>query len=215
VGCLKNVLAGIGCMAIVAAAVAGFVYRDRLTHLYRRARGIPEPPPAVYVLPARDGAARAEAALSQLDRAGGPAYVDIALADLAALIDRELARSPQRVFDSVSVAVGNQRVLVKGSLDVSQLPKRLLGGLSENLGRYAPVVAGGRLAAGPDGRVRWTIEELRIGELRLPDTAVPAIIRSFDVTAGRDASVPIPLPTAVGALTVSASGVRLFRASPR
>ena len=59
-GCLKNVLAGVGCLVVLlAAAVVGFIYRDRLAHYYRRVRGIPEPPPAVYVLPGPGGAVRA------------------------------------------------------------------------------------------------------------------------------------------------------------
>ncbi len=215
-GCLKNVLAGIGCLVVLlAAAVAGYLYRDRLAHLYRHLRGLPEAPALVWVRPDSGGASRAEAALRALANRGGPAYVDIPPGELAALIDRELARVPRRVFDSVAVALADGQVLVRGKLDVSQLPKRLLGPLSEGLGRYEPVVAGGRLAAGPDGRVRWTIEELKIRDFPFPRTTIPAIIRSFDVSDVHDAAVPIPLPVAVGDVRVSESGVRLSRAGAR
>ncbi len=215
-GCLKNVLAGVGCLVVLlAAVVAGYLYRDRLTHLYRRVRGLPAAPALVDVRPDSGGAARAEAALRALTARGGPAYVDIAPGQLAALIDRELAQGPHRVFDSVAVALADGQVLVRGSLDVSALPRRLLGPLSEGLGRYEPVVAGGRLAAGPDGRVRWTIEELKIRDFPFPRTTIPAIIRSFDVTGARDAAVPIPLPVAVRDVRVSASAVRLYRAEAR
>lgn len=217
-GCLKNILAGVGCLVVLlAAAVAGFLYRDRIAHLYRKLRGIPERPPAVYVLPAAGGAARADAALRALVRRGGPAYVDIAPAELAALIDRQLARAPHRVFDSVAVALeeSDQRVLVRGSLDVSELPQRLLGPLSEGLGRHEPVTAGGVLSAGPDGRLRWTVDQLVIREFPFPKSVVPAVIRSLGVVGARDAAVPIPLPAPVGDVKVSASGVRLYRAGPR
>jgi len=213
VGCLKNILAGIGCLVVLlAAVVAGYVYRDELAHLYRRVRGIPERPPAVYATPSADAARRAEAALGQLSRRGGPSSVELSADQLAALIDRELAHGPSRVFDSIAVALADSQVLVKGSLDVSQLPRRLLGPLSENLGRYEPVVAGGRLAAAADGSVRWTIEQLKLGDLALPKATIPAIIRSLGVAGARDASVPIPLPVPVGDVRVSASGVRLYRA---
>jgi hypothetical protein len=216
VGCLKNVLAGVGCLVVLlAAAVVGFIYRDRLAHYYRGVRGIPEPPPAVYVLPGPGGAARAEAALRELARRGGPAYVDIAPADLAALIDRELARVPRRVFDSVAVALGDGRLLVKGSLDVSLLPQRLLGPLAEGLGRHAPVVAGGALAAASDGRLRWTVDQLVIHDFPFPRSVIPAIISSFGLADARGAAVPIQLPVAVGDVRVSASAVRLYRAGPR
>jgi hypothetical protein len=216
VGCLKNALAGIGCLVLlVAAAVLAFVNRDRLAHWYRAIRGVPEPPPVVYVLPGPGGAARAEAALRDLARRGGPAYVDIAPEELAALIDRELARAPRRVLDSVAVALGDQRIQVKGTLDVTLLPRRLLGPLVEGLGRREPVEAGGALAAAPDGTVRWTLDRLVVREFPFPQSVIPAIVRSFGLADSRDAAVPIQLSVPVGDVRVSPAGVRLYRASAR
>lgn len=215
-GCLRNLLAGVGCLVVLlVAAVAAYVYRDQLAHLYRRVHGIPERPPVVYVLPLPGGAARAEAALRDLGRPGGPAYVDIAPAELAALIDRELARAPRRVFDSVAVALSDQRVLVKGSLDVSEVPQRLLGPLAEGLGRHEPVLAGGALAAAPDGRLRWKVDQLVIRDFPFPAAVIPAIIRAFGIAGARDGALPIPLPAPVGDVRVRASGVRLYRTVPR
>ncbi len=213
-GCLKNLLAGIGCLAVLlAAAVAGYANRDGLAHLYRKVRGIPERPPVVYVRPSPGGASRAEAALRQLGRRDGPAYVDIAPGELAALIDAELARVPARVFDSVAVALTEGRVLVKGSLDVSEVPQRLLGPLAEGLGRHEPVHAGGGLVAAPEGRVFWTVDQLVIREFPFPRSVIPAVIRSLHIPEARGASVPIPLPAAVGDVRVSVAGVRLYRAA--
>ena len=215
-GCLRNLLAGVGCLVVlVALAILAFVFRGRLDHLYRHLRGLPDRPPIVYVLPGKGGAAHAEAALRDLARQGGPAYVDITPADMAALIDRELARMPRRVFDSLSVALDSPRVLVKGTLDVSALPQRLLGPLGEGLGRYEPVAAGGPLAAAADGRLRWTVDQLVIRDFPFPQSVIPAIIRSFAMSGTRDAAVPIPLAVPVGDVRVSAAGVRLYRAGSR
>ena len=214
--CLKNVLAGVGCLVVLAAAaVLGFIYRDDLAHLWRRVRGVPEPPPVVYVLPAAGGAAHAEAALRELARRGGPAYVDIAPAELAALIDRELARAPRRVFDSVAVALGDQRVRVKGSLDMSLVPQRLLGPLAEGLGRHEPITAGGALAAAPDGRLHWTVDQLAIRDFPFPGAVIPAIVRSFGLADAKDGAVPIQLPVPVGDVRVSRTHVRLYRSGAR
>lgn len=215
-GCLKNVLAGVGCLVVlIAAAVVGFIYRDDLAHLWRRVRGVPEPAPVVYVLPTTGGAEHAEAALHELARRGGPAYVDIAPAELAALIDRELARSPRRVFDSVAVALGDQRVQVKGSLDMSLVPQRLLGPLAEGLGRHEPVAAGGVLAAAPDGRLRWTLDQLVIRDFPFPKSVIPAVVRSFGLADSRDGAVPIQLPVPIGDVRVSPTHVRLYRSAAR
>jgi hypothetical protein len=216
VGCLKNVLAGIGCLVVLgAAAVLGFMYRDRLAQLWGRFRGVREPPPIVYVTPAPGGAAHAEAGLRDLARRDGPAYVDLAPADLAALIDRELARMPRRVFDSVTVALDSPRVLVKGRLDVSEIPQRLLGPLADGLGRYEPVTAGGVLASGPGGTLRWTLDRLMIRDFPFPGSVIPAVVRSFGLADTKDAAVPIPLPVPVGDVRVSRGGVRLYRSTAR
>ncbi len=214
--CLRNLLAGVGCLVVlVALAALAFVFRGRLDHFYRHLRGLPERAPVVYVQPSAGGAAHAEAALRDLARGGGPAYVDISPGDLAALLDRELARLPRRVFDSLTVALDSPRVLVKGTLDVSALPQRLLGPLGEGLGRYEPVAAGGPLAAGADGRLRWTVDQLTIRDFPFPRSVIPALIRSFAMTRAADAAVPIPLAAPVGDVRVSAAGVRLYRAASR
>jgi hypothetical protein len=216
VGCLRSLLTGIGCLVVlVAAAVVGFLYRDRLASMYRGMRGVPEPPPAVYVTPSPAGAAQAEAALERLVRQGGPAYVDVTAAELAALIDAQLRRQPRRVLDSVAVSLGEERIRVRASLDMSVLPQRLMGPLASGLDRREPVVAGGTLSVAPDGRVLWVIDEFRIRDFPFPRKVISAIIASFDVPGAHDAAVPIPLPAGIGDVRVHPSGVRVYRASAR
>jgi hypothetical protein len=215
-GCFGGLLKGIGCLVVlIAAAVLGFIYRERLTALYRRVRGIPEPPPAVYVMPSPGGASQAEGALRSLARGGGPAYVDVTPEELAALIERQIAGSGHRVFDSVAVALGDQRIQVRGSLDVSVMPKRLLGPLAEGLGRREPVVAGGTLSVAPDGRLLWAIDQLKIRDFPIPRSVIGAIVRSLGVSAAPGAVVAIPLPSGIGDVRVSPSGVRVYRAAAK
>jgi hypothetical protein len=216
VGCLRHLLAGLGCLVVVLAAlVAGWIFRDRLEALYHRLRGGPAPAPVVYAAPAAGGPARAEAQLAELGRRGGPAYVDLSAGDLATLLDRELALAPRRAFDSVGVALGDQHIRVRGVLDVSTLPRKLLGPLAEGLGRREPVVAGGTLAVPADGRVMWTIDELTVRDFPFPRRVIPAIVNALHVPDAQGAAVPIPLPAMVGDVRVSPTGVRVYRASPR
>jgi hypothetical protein len=211
-GCLRR----IGCLVVLlAAVVAGFLYRDRITALYRRVRGIPEPPPAVFVPPAPGAAAQAEAVLERLTRRTGPAYVDLTAAQLAALIERQVAATGTRVLDSVAVALGDQRVEVRGSLDVAAVPRRLLGPLAEGLGRREPVVAGGTLAADSGGRVVWTIDKLAIRDFPFPRQVIPAILHVMNLTDGKAAAVPIPLPAGIGDVRVSRAGIRVYRGAAR
>ena len=211
-GCLRR----LGCLLILlAAVVAGFVFRDRIAALYRRVRGAPEPPPLVYVPPTPGAAAAAETALAGLARRGGPAYVDVTAAQLAAFIDEQLGAPGRRVLDSVAVALGDQRIEVRGSLDVSAVPRRLLGPLSEGLGRREPVTAGGTLTALPDGRVVWTIDQLKVREFPFPGAVIPAILKVMNLTDGKGAAVGVPLPPGIGDVRVSRQGIRVYRAAPR
>ncbi|HTT66764.1 MAG TPA: hypothetical protein VMF70_01925 [Gemmatimonadales bacterium] len=216
-GCLRKALAGVGCLVVLAAIVAGYLFRDRLVAVWRRVRGVPEPPPAVYVMPAPGAAAHAESALASLARPvrGGSAYVDLTASELAALIQGQVSGTSRGVLDSVAVALGEGRIEVRGSLDVSVLPRRLLGPLSQGLGRREPVVAGGTLAARADGRVVWTIDELKIHDFDFPRQVIPSILRAMTVTGAQGASVPIPLPAGVGDVRVSRAAVRLYRAASR
>lgn len=216
-GCFRKALAGIGCLVVLVAIVAGYLMRDRLAAVWRRVRGAPEPPPVVYVAPVPGAAAQAEAALAGLARPvrGGSAYVDLTASELAALIQRELDRASRGVLDSVAVALGDQRVEVRGSLDMSVLPRRLLGPLSQGLGSREPIVTGGTLVARPDGRVVWIIDRLRIHDFDFPRQVIPAILRAMSVGDATGAAVPIPLPAGVGDVRVSPSGVRLYRAAGR
>ena len=214
--CVKNAFAGVGCLVVlVVAAVAGFVYRDRLAAFYHRVRGVPEPPPAGYVQSAPGAAAQAATALERLTRRGGAAYVDLTAAQLAGLIEQQLPGSQRRVVDSIAVALGDPHIQVRGSLDISVLPRRLLGPLAQGLDRREPVVAGGTLSAQPDGRVVWTIDELRIRDFPFPRSAIPAILHAMSLTDVTGATVPIPLPAGIGDVRVSPAGVRVYRAAPR
>ena len=210
-GCLRR----LGCLVLLVVAVAAaFLYRDRLAAVYRRIRGVRAPAPVVFTPPAPGAAGQAEDALGRLQRPGGPAYVDLTAAQLAGLLQRQLAPGPRPVLDSVAVALDTGRVEVRGSLDVSVLPKALLGPLAAGLGAREPVTAGGTLAV-TGGQAWWTIDALRIGDLPMPRAAVSRLLKAMDVPGARGAAIPLPLPAGVGDVRVSPSGVRAYRASAR
>jgi hypothetical protein len=210
-GCLRR----LGCLVLLLAMVAAaYLYRDRLAALYHRLRGIPEPAPIVFTPPAPGAAAKAEGALDRLARRGGPAYVDLDAAQLAGLISSQLAPGPHPALDSIAVALGTDRVEVRGSLDVSVLPRKLLGPLAAALGAREPVTAGGRLSVA-DGQVWWTIDALKLHDFAFPRPVIPALLGSMGLPGLRGAAIPLPLATGVGDLRVSPAGVRVYRASPR
>jgi hypothetical protein len=215
VGCLRQLFVQVGCVVLVLAGAAlAFVYREQLADVYRRLRGEPAPVEVVYVVPEPGGARAAVRALEQLARPRGPAFVDLSAGQLAALIDDLLSRAGRRVFDSVQVALGNDEVRVKGSLDVREVPRNLLGPLRGAIGPFEPLAVGGPLAVDSAGRVRWRITSLSIRDFPFPRSTLPALVRQLRIPDATDGSVPIPDAGTVGDVRVAPAGVRLYRRSP-
>lgn len=216
-GCLRRLFVQIGCLVFfIAALIFGFIYREQVTAIYRRLRGLPPPAEStVYTLPAFGGAARARESLRQLARHDGQGYVDLSAGDIASLVDGELARAPRRVFDSVAVALTADAVRLRGVLDMSEVPQRVLGPLSSGLSRREPVTAGGPLSVDSAGRVLWTLTSLKVRDFPFPRSTIPAILRALRIPGAESGSLPLPVGQAVGDVRVSPAGVRLYRAAPR
>jgi hypothetical protein len=216
-GCLKQVFVQIGCLVLVIAAlVFGFIYREQVTAVYRRMRGMPPPAETVvYTAPAPGGAGRAGEALRRLAARGGPAYVDLTAGEIAALVDGELRRAPHRALDSLAVGLEQNAVRLRGVLDLSQLPQGLLGPLASGLSRREVVTAGGPLSVDSAGHVAWTITSLKVRDFPFPRGTIPAILRALRIPGAEPGTLPLPLGQTVGDVRVSPAGVRLYRAVPR
>jgi len=212
-GCLKAIFVRVGCLVVlVAAAVLGFLYRREIWDTYRRFRGEkPVAAAAGFAAPAPRGGARAEDALARLGGRGGPAYVDLTAAEIAALLDRELVRCSNRVFDSVQVALDSDLILVRGQLDLSRLPRDFLGPLAGSFGGREPVEAGGALVAAPGGAVRWKPDRLRIHDFPFPRRVIPVLLRALHVAAPGDSGLALPGIRGVGDVRVTPGWVRLYR----
>jgi hypothetical protein len=214
-GCLKALFVQVGCLVLlVAAAVLAFVYRRPLWDAYRRFRHEKPAAAVAYAAPDAAGARRAADALARLAHAGGPAYVDLTAAEIAALLDRDLVGASRHVFDSVQVALDSNTVLLKGVLDLSRLPRDVLGPFAAALSGREPVEAGGALLPAPGGLVRWVPDRLRIRDFPIPRKGIPVLLRSLHVDAAQG-GVALPGVTGVGDVRVGPDRVRLYRLERR
>src|SRR2546423_1674614 len=128
-GCLKAIAVRIGCLVIlVAAIIAGAIYHREILDYIDAWRGRSK---ATYVPPAPTAPTHGDPAseLARLGQRGGPAYVDLTAADLATLIQAALSRERAHVFDSVQVALLDGEIRVRGQLDLSTVPRSMLGPL--------------------------------------------------------------------------------------
>jgi hypothetical protein len=215
-GCLKQIVVQIGCLVVlVALIVLGFVYRDQLGALYRRVRGLPPTPPAeTYVMPGPEARPAARRSLEQLGRRSGPEYVDLTPAELAALVEERLGPSA-RVVDSISVALVEPEVRVRGSVDMSKVPRGALGPFSGALNRREPVTISGVFDADSTGRLLLTVTGVTVGDFPFPRSTIGAVLRALNVPGTEGRTVPIPVAERVGDARVRGGVLRLYRFEAR
>lgn len=211
-GCLKQIVVQIGCLVVlVALIVLGFIYRDQVGAVYRRVRGVPPPPSAeTYVLPGPEARPAARRSLEQLDRRDGPSYVDLSAAELAALIDERLGPS-RRVVDSIRVAFVEPEVRVRGSIDMSRVPRGALGPLGGALNSREPVTIAGTFGADSTGRLLLTVTGVTVGDFPFPRGTIGAVLRTLDVPGVEGRTVPLPVSERVGDARVRGATLRLYR----
>src|SRR3954469_9043719 len=114
-GCLKAIFVRAGCaVLLVAAIVAGAIYHRQILDYIDAFRGHPS---SAFKPPSPVGTTRPGTALQRLQQPSGPAFEDLTAPELAALISASLSPGPHPVFDSVQVALLENEVRVRGSLD--------------------------------------------------------------------------------------------------
>jgi hypothetical protein len=213
VGCLRSLVARIGCLVFfIALLFFGWVYREQVVAVYRHLRGLPPRADAAYVMPAPD-AAPAQATLARLERRGGPAYVDLSAAEVGALIEAAIARGGRRVVDSVQVGLLENELRVRGSLDLSSVPRSALGPLSGALDPREPIVLGGPLAVDSTGRLILRVTTLRVKDFPFPRSTIGALVRQLRIPGAEGNAVPVPGLTGVGDVRVTPAHVRFYRSA--
>ncbi len=217
VGCLRQLFVQIGCLVVLLALVVlGFLFRDQLGAVYRRLRHQPPPAEAAqYVAPApAAGLAAAHATLARLNQRGGPAWVDLSAAQVGALIEERLTSAGQRgAVDSLAVAFTGEEARVRGVVDLSGVPRSVLGPFVGSLDRRQPVTLGGIFSADSAGKVWWTVTRLVVGDFPFPRGTIGAVLRQLHVPELNGSALPLGLHEPVGDAAVRQGALRLYRYS--
>ncbi len=216
-GCLKNALAGVGCLTLlVVGGVVGWHYRAQLTGLYHSIVGgqAPGTAPATdstaaagrFTRQALESARRKQAEMARRD---GPAYVTLSAGELAALIAEGLGPAGRAALDSIEVTLGEDRIEFRAMLKMDLLGDRLLGPLAGILGAREPVRVSGPAQIAAVGAVAWKPDSFVVRSFPLPRSAVPLLVNKL--TGRPDGIVPVPVPPTVGDLHIRPSGVTFYR----
>ena len=209
-GCLRNVLAGVGCVTIlVVGAVGAFHYRDQVWGFIDSVRGEPRGRLAdttgVVGIPS-DGALRsARRKEARMAAAGGPAEVELSADELAALVADELDPIARRALDSIRVVLLPDRFALEAQLLTAGLDRGLLGPLGDMVDAREPVrIAGPATVAGP-GVVAWRPDAVTLRAFPFPEGVVARLVDA--IMGVHNGAVPIPVPATVGAIRIEAERV--------
>jgi hypothetical protein len=213
-GCARNVLAGIGCLTLLAgAAIVAYQYRAQLTGAVHSVIGDRAAPPADA---AGDPGRPSEAALrsarrkeAALARPGGPKSVTVSAAEMAALVEAGLDPVARAALDSLRVTLAPGRFTLEASVRTDRIGRDALGPLAGVLDEREPLRMSGPATVAEPGRVAWRPDSLTVRAFPFPRSLVPRMVNA--VTGGRDGVVPIVVPATVRAVEIRGDGVIFHR----
>jgi len=209
-GCLKNVLAGVGCVTLlVFGGFAAYHYRDQLWGVVDSVRGRPPARLAdttgAVGIPSEDALRTARRKEARMEARGGPASVELSADELAALIADALDPVARRALDSIRVVLAPNRFAVEAQLVTTGLERGLLGPLGDMVDARERVrIAGPAEVAGP-GLVAWRPNELVLRAFPFPRELVPRLVDA--IMGVHNGAVPIAVPATVGGIRIEPGGV--------
>jgi len=214
-------LGRIGCLALVVVlAAAGYLTRglwlDRLPLPGRTVATAPAAGSTWQPLTAT-GAARARSAVASLNRRDGPVFVNVAGADLAALVMQSLAKQLPAGTDSVEAAVLDDRIAFRAVVPTRELGAAQLGPLAAMLGERERLELSGGLRVVRPGLAELDVRHVKLGNLSLPSAMIPKLIPRLAHGPRPEGLAPTGLPLAipryVGDVRVANGHVTLYKTS--
>jgi hypothetical protein len=214
-GCLRNLAYQIGCLVIGAALAIGlFVFRDQVAAVYHRVKGTPPRAETGYVSATPASRLEATRTLERLADRGGPAYVDLEADEIASLIEEAIGRAGGRGLDSIQVGLMENEIRLRGSLDMSRVPRDLLGPLAGMVDQREPVIIGGPLARDSTGRLYLEVTTLRVDDFPFPRGMIARLLREARMPGTEGTRVSLPAMRGISDVRVSPEYVRIYRAAP-
>lgn len=215
-------LGRLGCFAtilLLLAGVVGWFTQDMwMPKLRARAGFAPAVSASVWEPVKSEGAARGHDALVQLRKRNGPVFVKVHPADVASYA---IGLAPSKALSAVkhleSRAEGD-RVYFRGAVNTAELGASAktgpLSGVMDGMLRgEQQITVGGRMEVASPGHGVFNIDEVKIGELRLPAAAVRKLIAHFAGTAEANGgeSLTFPLPPEIGDVRVQKGAITLYK----
>ncbi|MEO7964439.1 MAG: hypothetical protein ABIT38_11100 [Gemmatimonadaceae bacterium] len=209
-GCLRS----IGCLVVLAVlAVVGWFSRDiwlpRVTHA--------PPAPALAWEPVTpDQTDHAKRVVESLSSKSGPVFANLTPAEASALVLGPLQERNPGTIERGEAAIVGKSLLVRATVDVSQLNGLdILGPLAGAIGKRPRVVLTGDLEIIGPGVGQFRVLDATIGEIHVPQQLIPQLVTKIGgikrpATAARN-GVVFAIPLYVGDVRVGKGHVTLYK----
>lgn len=177
---LTSCLAGVGCLALLAAAVTGgWLYRGQIADVWQRWT---EDAPSEAVEPSEELAASAERRISEALSSGGPAEVRLTGAEVESLVRFRVAaglppgvsRPRVELADSSASASAMVDVRRVGGEHLPDMVRRMVGDSARVTVRMVPRVP-------RTGVLRLEVREFQAGAVGLPPVMLPWLLAQMGV----------------------------------
>ena len=213
-GCLTLPFRLLALLVLIALLYVGWTERDRIAAAWHQVGGAP-----VGAVVGATGHAGSEAlvrAQEKIDSLNGWRADSVVLtaSEMASLVGAGLDGRVRGELDSLSVTLGEDRLVVAGRIRTAGLPREVLGPLAGALDEREPVRAAGPVIVTGPQLAAWTVEEFAVRDFDFPREMVPRII---GIVTGRKQGgvVAIGIPAGIGGVRVHPDGVTLYPSPSR
>ncbi len=218
-GCIGR----LGCLLVIAVVGAIGWFTHDWWWPKVRAQFVTAPPAATATAKweslTPEGADRARRAVEQLSQRNGPVFVNIASGDLAAFVLDSVLHGFSPAATDAHVLARDEHLYLKAQVSVADLGgAKALGPLASMVSGKQEMTVRGKLEVLRPGRAQFVVDEISLGELKLPSAAIPQIVGRIAV-AQRDSTIspsaiPVHVPKELADVRVAKGKVTLYKTVP-
>lgn len=199
----------VGILILAALVSAAWLFRSDLMRMVGPKAQVEESDGMGVARPSATALAKAHDRVDSLHGWKADSVI-LSASELASLITTGLPAQARSHVDSLGLTLGDNRIELHGRLDTKVIPKDQLGPFASMLDPWEPVAAAGPVSIPKPGFADWTVEQITIKGIPLPQAVSQNIARR--VFATPDSRVRIPLPKGIGGLRIQPDRAILYPA---
>ena len=216
-----------GCMFRIGCAILllllgalGWHFRDRWVPKVKSMVTVEAPVASAGWAPiTAAGGTRAKERIASLGRRGGPAYITLTPTEFASYVLGSALNTVAAGDTSTQAVVQDGMLYIRTRVRLADLGgKDALGPLARMFNDTESVMIAGTLDAVRPGLAQFRLKEVAVRELKVPRSAVGALVKRWGPTPRPDSlatdGLPVTLPTDVVHLRIADGKITLYKKTP-